>query len=77
MDGAPNDTWYFSLYLLVKSIECSLYDPKYEIATKIMDLLMNSDLRSIIKEEEEDNIRSDLGMNDYLYDSEEEQQWDI
>jgi hypothetical protein len=40
----------------------SLYDPKYKIATKFMDLLMNSDLRSIIEEEEEDNIRSDLGM---------------
>jgi hypothetical protein len=39
-----------------------------------MDLLMKSDLRSIIEEEEEDNIRSDLGMDDYLYDREEEQQ---
>ena len=44
----------------------SSYDPKYEIATQIMNLLMNSDLRSIIKEEKEDNIASDLGMDDYL-----------
>lgn len=51
----------------------TLYDPKYEIATKIMDLLMNSDLSSIINEEEEDNIRSDLGMDDCLDDSEEEE----
>ena len=33
---------------------------------------MKSDLKSFIEEEKEDNIASDLGMDDYLYDREEE-----
>ena len=37
-----------------------------------MNLLMKSVLKSFIEEEEEDNIASDLGMDDYLYDREEE-----
>ena len=35
---------------------------------------MKSDLKSFIEEEEEDNIAIDLGMDDYLYDREEEYQ---
>jgi hypothetical protein len=45
----------------------SIRDPKYEIATIIMNLLLKSDLKSLIDEYEEDNILSDLGMYDYDY----------
>ena len=47
----------------------SLYDPKTEIASKIMDLLIKSQLRPYIQEDEVDNIASDLGIGmDDCYD---------
>lgn len=40
-------------------------DPKYDVATKIMDSLTKSELKSIIEDDEEDNVANDLGLNDY------------
>ena len=47
-------------------------DPKYDIANEIMDILLKSDLKSCLKKDEEDNISSDLGMDDYYYQSDQE-----
>ena len=51
----------------------SIRDLKKYIATKIMDTLMESDLRTLIEDLEEDNIACDLGMDDgYIFESEEQ-----
>ena len=52
----------------------SILDPKYEIANDIMDTLLNSDLKSSLLEDKEDNIKSDLYLDDYSDDDNERYQ---